>query len=82
MNDSTRIKPLKIYVNDNEEAQVRRTCAALGETVSSLGRKLLLQASAPAHRKPRSHRNEGPKQGPASMRFPAHRAGACRPMRL
>jgi hypothetical protein len=82
MKDKTRIKPLKIYVNDAEEATIRRACNVLGRTVSNLGRQLLLQASAPAHRRPRSNRNEGPKQGPVVARFPAQRAGALRPMRL
>ena len=82
MKEPTRLKPLKIYVNDDEEATIRRTCTALGRTVSNFGRQLLLQASAPAHRKPRAWRNEGPKQGPVVPRFPARRAGAKRPMRL
>jgi hypothetical protein len=82
MKDKTRIKPLKIYVNDAEEESIRRACTALGRTVSNLGRQLLLQASAPAHRRPRNRNIEGPKQGPVVARFPAQRVGAIRPMRL
>jgi hypothetical protein len=82
MKDKTRIKPLKIYVNDAEELAIRRACTSLGRTVSNLGRQLLMQVSTPAHRRPRHRGGEGTKQGPVANRFPAQRVGAVRPMRL
>lgn len=83
MKDHTRHIVMKVRVNEEEAPAIRRACARVGKTFSAFTRELLLQtASAPAHRMPRSSNREGPKRGPVSMRFPAHRAGACRPMRL
>lgn len=80
--DKPRHIVMKIRVNEDEAPAIRSTCAKVGKTFSAFARELLLQASAPAHRMPRSHRREGAKCGPTVMRFPAHRAGARLPMRL
>lgn len=74
--DTTRHITLKTRLNDEENALVRRACAALGKTFGSFSRELLLQASNPAHRMPFQPRREGPKCGPASLpRCPGRRAG-------
>jgi hypothetical protein len=83
MKDNTRHIVMKIRLNEEEAPAIRRACAKVGKTFSAFTRELLLQtASAPAHRKPRAVHREGANRGPVEMRFPAHRAGACRPMRL
>ncbi|MFK3738979.1 hypothetical protein [Massilia sp. TN1-12] len=83
MKDRTRNIVMKIRLNEEEAPVIRKACAKVGKTFSAFTRELLLQsAAAPAHRMPRGPQREGAKRGPVSMRFPMHRAGACRPMRL
>jgi hypothetical protein len=81
--DDTRYITLKISVNEQEQLQIRRSCTALGKTVSATGRELLLKLSAPAHRRPRHPNREWPKFGPvAQPRFPGRRGCAPVPLRL
>jgi chorismate-pyruvate lyase len=81
--DKTRHITRKTRLNEDEDAMVRRACAAMGKTFGSLSRELLLMASNPVHVRPIPQRIEGPKCGPKSQpRFPGRRAGAHVRMRL
>lgn len=83
MKDTSRHITRKTRLNDDEDAMIRRACAALGKTFGSFSRELLLQASAPAHPKPTIPRSKGPHCGPVAIpRFPSRRAGAHVRMRL
>jgi len=69
----------KIFLSEEEDAAIRKSCAAVGKTFSARGRELLLQ-HIPAHRTPRAPRRVGAKLGTFS--FPGRKASAPVPLRI
>lgn len=79
--DKTRYITLKIHVNEEEDALIRRNLA--GRSISATGRHLLLTAQQPAHRIRRRRPAEGTRLGPSlSDMFPSRRGGAPIPLPL
>jgi hypothetical protein len=83
MIDKSRYIVHKIYVNEHEDAAIRKHCGRLGRTISAAGRELLLSSQTPAHRKRYRRPREGPISGPSfADMFPGRRGGAPIPMRI
>lgn len=83
MKDTTRYIVLKINVNENEHALIRKKCAAIRRSVSATGRELLLHLQPTAHRIRRRPPREGPRSGPSfADLFPGRRVSAPVPLRL
>jgi hypothetical protein len=81
--DNTRHIVLKINVSPDESEAIRRSCAALRQSISATGRELLLGLQPTAHRIRRAPQREGPKLGPVQRsRFPSRRVGTFVPLRL